>query len=116
VVKQTPQEKKISSYQHDGRNSYGQSDKGSRKRIRRRKTWVNRTDRHAVAHDLHIAGSEGLEPDREVGTKRRKSWKKSADARLVDTVIDRVRRNRSARDAMPSRETALQKEAKRRLR
>ncbi len=50
----TPQEKKRLSYANDCRNSYGESDKGSRKSIRRNKANSNRRLRRAVVQALQI--------------------------------------------------------------
>ena len=44
----TPQEKKILSYAKDCRNVYGESDKGSRKSIRRNKTFPTRAYRKNI--------------------------------------------------------------------
>ncbi|HEY0048924.1 MAG TPA: hypothetical protein VGB68_06550, partial [Pyrinomonadaceae bacterium] len=53
--KRTPQEKKALSYARDRRNDYGENDKGSRKSIRRNKTFPNRAYRKTVGDILRGA-------------------------------------------------------------
>src|SRR3954468_16257653 len=48
----SPQEKKALSYAKDCRNSYGESDKGSRKLIPLRKAQESRQDRRKVTQEL----------------------------------------------------------------
>jgi hypothetical protein len=117
--RKSPQEKKILSYEKDGRNSYGESDKGSRKRIRRRKAWVNRTMRHAVTQVLGPAKHDKPDAIDSVDTTaiRRKPWKKGADVPLVHVVESSLqqRKRRKIIDSVPE-PSPLQLEAKRRLR
>jgi hypothetical protein len=117
--RKSPQEKKILSYEKDGRNSYGESDKGSRKRVRRRKAWVNRTMRHAVNQVLGPAKHDQPNTVDTVDTTaiRRKPWKKDADMALVHVVASSLeqRKRRKIIDAVPE-PSELQLEAKRRLR
>jgi hypothetical protein len=117
--RKSPQEKKILSYEKDGRNSYGESDKGARKRIPRRKTWVNRTMRHAVTQVLGTAKRDKPDAIADVDTTtiRRKAWKKDADLALVHVVESSLqqRKRRKIIDAVPE-PSPLQLEAKRRLR
>jgi hypothetical protein len=51
----TPEEKKRLSYERDGRNTYGQNDKASRKAIPAFKASTNRTLRHAVKQSLPLS-------------------------------------------------------------
>jgi hypothetical protein len=117
--RKSPQEKKILSYEKDGRNSYGESDKGSRKRIRRRKAWVHRTMRHAITQVLGPAKHDEPDTIDSVDTTaiRRKSWKKGADMPLVHVVDSSLqqRKRRKIIEAVPET-SGLQREAKRRLR
>jgi hypothetical protein len=116
--RKSPQEKKILSYEKDSRNSYGESDKGARKRIPRRKTWVNRTMRHAVTQVLGPAKHAKPDAIDNVDTTaiRRKPWKKGADLPLVHVVESSLkqRQRRKMFDADPE-PSPLQLEAKRRL-
>lgn len=87
----TPQEKKALSLTNDRRNSYGESDKGSRLAIRRNKIKPTRAYRRKVeqliqsqtkvseTHDLDLMESKVRE------IKRRK-WKKSADMPLGEWI------------------------------
>ena len=50
----TPQEKKVLSYEHDRRNSYGQNDKASRKAIPARKASENRKSRRKAGQSLAV--------------------------------------------------------------
>jgi hypothetical protein len=106
-----PREDKIRSYQHDRRNVYGESDKGSRKAIRFRKAWVNRTYRRAV-HE-HLQFDDTPEDLHERATQvPRKFWKKVPDAPLGDVVKSRLARR--GNEGTPADESALRKEAHRR--
>jgi hypothetical protein len=100
-------------------NSYGESDKGSRKRIRRRKAWVHRTMRHAITQVLGPAKHDEPDTIDSVDTTaiRRKSWKKGADMPLVHVVDSSLqqRKRRKIIEAVPET-SGLQREAKRRLR
>ncbi len=118
--KKTPQEKKIQSYVHDARNTYGQSDKGSRKRIGRRKSWVNQSMRTAVRRSLDVAKRDptGLDSPRSDTTAiRRKDWEKWSDQPLVRVVGWRQKRRVDiGSNAEATEPTELQLEAQRRLR
>ena len=93
----TPQQKKHDSYSKDRRNAYGESSKGSRKSIRRRKRYPNRANRRDAATLLAIAQGtaetdflEGVES--KIQGKRRKRWQKSADVPLRTWVEGRLQR------------------------
>lgn len=87
----TPQEKKSLSYAKDCRNCYGESDKGSRKSIRRNKTFPNRAFRKNVNDILKEAtGIVDLEKAETVDVKtkqvKRRKWKKWSDRPLGEVV------------------------------
>jgi hypothetical protein len=73
----TPQEKKRLSLKKDCRNTYGENDKSSRKAIRFRKHWVNRSFRRET--NALIESTSTDEIDSTIGSVRRKLWKKSPD-------------------------------------
>ena len=90
----TPQEKKQLSYEHDQRNAYGESDKGSRKSIHFRKRWVNQTYRGKITKLLNRLGirpnpltDTDIEPiENQVRATRCANWKKSPDVPLGEFV------------------------------
>lgn len=91
MKRKTPQEKKALSYAKDRRNDYGENDKGSRKSIRRNKTFPSRAYRRLVNQvlveargDTDLENIEKLE-GKVKGVKRR-IWKKCADAPLGEFV------------------------------
>jgi hypothetical protein len=62
MKQRTPQEKKTLSYTKDCRNTYGESDKGSRKSIKRNKTFPTRAYRKTVNNLLQATvGTVDLE-------------------------------------------------------
>lgn len=87
----TPQEKKRLSYAKDCRNCFGESDKGSRKSIRRNKTFPNRAFRKNVNDVLHGAiGAVDLEKAETIDVKakqiKRRKWKKWSDRPLGEVI------------------------------
>ena len=89
--RKTPQEKKKLSYEKDCRNSYGENDKSSRKAIRRRKRWVNKTYRKATKQKLQAPISTDEELDAydlvdKVKEVRRKTWRKDPDMPLGEYI------------------------------
>lgn len=93
--RKTPQEKKRLSYQKDCRNSYGENDKASRKAIRKRKSWVNKSYRRTINQVLQ--NSTNLEESNEklqnkIKEVKRKNWKKHPDTPLGEYL--REKRNR----------------------
>lgn len=80
----TPQEKKRLSYQHDRRDDYMESSKGSRKSIRWRKQWVNQTYRQSIKHILKapIGQEQTDEIENRITETKRPFWKKSSHAPL----------------------------------
>ena len=76
----TPQEKKKLSLERDCRNSYGENDKSSRKSIRFRKRWVNRTFRRETSQAIEAARIGEVQEG--VAKVQRKSWRKIADIPL----------------------------------
>ena len=85
MKKMTPQEKKRLSLKKDCRNTYGENDKSSRKAIRFRKRWVNRTFRRAVNKLIGIAPSDDI--DSTVKGVQRKEWKKCSDTPLGEKML-----------------------------
>jgi hypothetical protein len=83
----TPQDKKILSYQHDRRNSYGEAGARSRFAIRRRKQLVNKANRRAATQALHSSPPEVA--DLEVQGHQPKRWEKSPDKPLVEWLRNR---------------------------
>ena len=71
-VSRPPAEKKRLSYERDGRNTYGQNNKASRRRIAAFKAASNRAMRHAVTQTLKAAA-----PSSDVEIER-------ADAAIAD--------------------------------
>ena len=96
----TPQQKKRASYSKDRRNAYGQSSKGSRTSIRRRKRHPNRANRRDATALLALAKGavpvdalEGIES--RIEEKRPKRWGKLPDEPLGTWVEGRLRRRAS---------------------
>jgi hypothetical protein len=87
----SPQEKKALSYARDGRNTYGENDKSSRKNIPLRKRLVNRANRHSTQQKLSSGTGEvdldlaEVVEERALG-KRPKAWSKVPDIPLRDWV------------------------------
>lgn len=75
----TPQEKKRLSYLYDRRDEYGENNKSSRKSIRWRKKWVNKTYRQGIKHVLNapINKKDTDEIENRIDETRRPRWKKS---------------------------------------
>jgi len=100
MKRKTPQEKKALSYAKDRRNAYGESDKGSRKSIRRNKTFPSRAYRKAVNDILQGAvGEIDLAKAESVDVKakeiKRRKWKKYPDKPLGEIVASRLERRES---------------------
>lgn len=106
----TPQEKKVRSYQRDGRNAYGEATGASRRGIRTRKASVNRANRHAVAQTLHEVEPDAA--DVEAFARKPKRWQKSGDVPLA-RFLGRSNRRRMGH---PVPDSPLVDEATRRLR
>ncbi|MFC4994728.1 hypothetical protein [Rubritalea tangerina] len=81
----TPQEKKQLSLKKDCRNTYGENDKSSRKAIKSRKRWVNRSYRREINQKLGNSSSKDIQSDAEV--VQRKTWKKFADTPVGEIII-----------------------------
>ena len=93
----TPQQKKRDSYSNDRRNAYGESSKGSRKSIVRRKRHPNRANRRNATTLLATAKGavqvDALESvEARLDGKRPKRWQKVADEPLGSWVEGRLRR------------------------
>ena len=86
----TPQQKKAYSYAQDGRNTYGEDAKSSRKNIPLRKRLVNKANRHADRQLLSEA-TGAADPDTAEAAEQRaqgrrpKRWRKVPDQRLART-------------------------------
>ncbi len=80
-----PRKKKEESLKHDRRNTYGENDKSSRKSIRRRKQWVNKSYRRRVNQTLATSDAEAAEDN--VSEIRRPCWKKKADQPLGEVLL-----------------------------
>jgi hypothetical protein len=113
----SPQEKKFLSYLKDGRNSYGESDKASRKAIPARKAWVNRTYRRSVRQVTQIEADEIEELASDITAVRRKMWRKSPDRTLGEHLNNkwRVRQERGGNEPTTSklREEAIRRSKRR---
>ena len=112
--KRSPQEDKVLSYAKDGRNTYGENDKSSRKAIRFRKRWVNGTYRSQV-HDA--LGSAARDPDEiadAVNAVQRRRWRKAPDTPLGSVVDGKVRARRGGEDGESPVRDRLRKQARRR--
>jgi len=94
----TPQQKKAYSYAQDGRNTYGENAKSSRKNIPLRKRLVNKANRHADRQLLSEA-TGAADPDTAEAAEQRaqgrrpKRWRKVPDQRL-GAYLARRRSNR----------------------
>ena len=105
----SPPGKKILSYQRDGRNTYGENSKASRKGIRRRKAWVNRTFRRAERQRLGLTDAQDSSGDNPVDLVRREYWKKQPDIPLGEVLDAKVAFEE--RGAPPTRRYPLRNEA-----
>jgi hypothetical protein len=99
VPSRDPHEDKVRDYQHERRNAYGESDKGSRKSIRFRKKWINRLNRRAIHDALAAPTPDPDELNDIVQSAPRRRWKKVAD-RPLGEVLDRkeARRGKASED------------------
>ncbi len=79
-----PEEEKIRDYTKQRRNAWGENDKSSRKAIRLRKAWVNRSYRRAVRQAVDAVHEHDDVTDA-AQKIRRKEWKKGADLPLLCT-------------------------------
>jgi|GEM_PF-1331831 hypothetical protein len=112
--RKSPPEKKILSYEKDRRNTYGENSKASRKGVRRRKSWVNRTFRHAAQQRLRLTDTQDSSGDNPVDSLRREHWKKQPDTALGE-ILDA--KTAFAEPETPlTRRNPLRKEATRRRR
>ncbi|QDH73006.1 hypothetical protein [Brevundimonas sp. M20] len=104
----SPQEKKALSYANDCRNTYGESDKASRKAIPARKAGENRQSRRKAAQalgDLKALDEAGLdlaESSLRHDVERVGGWRKAPDEPLSAFLKVQAKR-RSWRDLPPSR-------------
>jgi hypothetical protein len=80
-----PRKKKEESLKRDRRNTYGENDKSSRKSIRWRKKWVNKTYRRRVNQTLATSSDEVMEDN--VSGVQRPYWKKVPDKPLGEVLL-----------------------------
>lgn len=94
MKRKTPQEKKSLSYAKDCRNTYGESDKGSRKSIRRNKTVRNQVYRRKVRQvltkleDTELENAEIVESEAKSISKSK--WKKYPDKPLGEIIREQL--------------------------
>jgi len=115
VPRNDPREEKILDYLHESRNTYGENDKSSRKSIRFRKAWVNRTYRRGV--DAALAAA--TDPDEiadNVRAVRRMDWKKGRDDPLGEVLAAKEARTAAAGGGPPASTSPARREAARRQR
>jgi hypothetical protein len=103
--RRTPQEKKALSYTRDGRNCYGECDKGSRRAIKLNKLKPRRAFRRNINQllqsEIQSINKEQLDlvEDRILSIRRR-NWKKFPDLPLgeyVKLTLERRRENYRAK-------------------
>lgn len=96
----TPQQKKRLSYLRDARNSYGESDKASRRLIPKYKAWARRAQRRKARLMLHHAGLMSPDPVSQGGGSGDPgsplhfpvAWQKAEDAPLWIHVARKILR------------------------
>jgi hypothetical protein len=104
----TPQEKKALSYANDGRNTYGENDKSSRKAIPARKAAESRNVRRKAGQALRTverlddAKAATIESSLRHDTDRVGGWTKAPDAPLGEFLELQARR-RSWQGLTPNR-------------
>jgi hypothetical protein len=102
--KNTPQENKILDYVNQTKNCYGENDKSSRKSIKKRKSYINRSFRREESNILNEQIGDLEKLDLELSEQPRKKWKKCADESLIESLASDTKL-----------ESELQKEAIKRL-
>jgi hypothetical protein len=101
VSRRSPREKKELSYNRDRRNAVGESDKGSRKAIPRRKRIRARATRRLASQQLPkdvpgVSGEEAEDMDRAIATAKHKyDWRKTPDIPLRDWITRQSKRRPS---------------------
>ena len=106
----SPQEKKVLSYLRDGRNSYGENDKASRKNIPRSKRLAHQAYRNTVKQALRAGDVEAR--DLAAAEIQERPFLKEPDVPLARYVEGTWRR----RGEKPTEPSSLREEAKQRLR
>jgi hypothetical protein len=103
----TPEEKKRKSYEHDGRNSYGEHSKSSRKNIARGRQRVHMAERRVAEETLRALGPSPDEPLAEdvegaIKTRTREQrlggFKKSPDLPLGEMLKRKEERRKRVAD------------------
>ena len=111
----TPQDKKVKSYQKDGRNRYGENDKASRKAIPKRKASVNRSNRRQEKRALDVAEVDPDAAEEAISTVNKKRWQKSPDRSLAEHIDKAWDYGREGLDERREDKMGLRREAKKRL-
>lgn len=114
----SPQEKKIQSYVHDGRNMYGESRSASIKTLRKRKATGRRLYRRSIRQKLQSTQADARvdEIPAVAQRSRRKQKRKCPDQPLVEYVENRWQRRTDYLMQKQPQASKLMLEAKRRLR
>lgn len=112
-IRISPQEKKIRDYSHQRKNSFGENDKSSRRALRQRKRWVNRSFRRSVNNAIanRVQACETI--DANIKSLNRPNWKKFPDELIIEH-FDKKWSGSSRSKAKPVR-SLLRKEAMKRL-
>lgn len=83
------------SYERDGRNTYGENSKSSRKNIRRQKHFVNRANRRK--EQLALGSAQGAltendasDAEQRINSVVRKRWSKVPDSPLGQVVRRKI--------------------------
>jgi hypothetical protein len=90
VPRKSPQAKKRLSYLKDRRNSYGESDKASRKAIPRRKQIQSQNERRVVRQALAKASTPDLEDRLDDATAKARRLRKEGWAKEPDTPLGKM--------------------------
>jgi len=112
--KVSPQENKIRDYLSQRTNCYGENSKSSRKAIRVRKSWVNRSYRRRVNITLNVSHDNWELAESEVNSSKRQQWKKLADECLLKS-LEHKWSGSSRTEYVSFDKTVLQRKARKRL-
>ena len=110
----SPQEEKIRDYLNQRSNSYGGNDKSSRKAIRVRKSWVNRSYRRHTNNLLNTRFNDWDYTGSRISSSYRIEWKKYADECLLES-FEQLWCDSSRVKHMSERKKLLQRDARKRL-
>ena len=90
AARKTPAEKKRLSYERDGRNTYGENDKASRKAIPRFKAKSHREARHIESQEVtvaNVASEEMLDRTDQRLFERLRNLKNNMQRKAADTPL-----------------------------